>query len=36
MLAHRMMGFSYPLYMHVFLPLSFKYHKVKKKLGLLR
>ena len=35
-LAHRMMGFSYPLYMYVFLPLLFKYHKVKKKLGLLR
>lgn len=35
-LAHRMMGFSYPLYMHVFLPLLFKYSKLKKKLGLSR
>ena len=35
-LAHRMMGFSYPLYMHVFRPLLFKYSKLKKKLGLSR
>lgn len=34
--AHRMMGFSYPLYMYVFLPLLFKYSKLKKKLGLFR